>query len=132
MEELKTKIQSQEGYPLEQIKLTYKGKELENKKTLKDYDVGYKDSIYLGLRFRGILNIFVNTPQGRSISLKVESTDTVEKIKNRLQEKENIPVASQILTFAGVEMNDERTLSDYLVRNECMLTLTATETATQE
>jgi|JI6StandDraft_1071083.scaffolds.fasta_scaffold267025_1 ubiquitin C len=100
---------------------------MENKKTLKEYNVEYEDSIYLGLRFRGVLNIFISTQQGKSFPLKLESSDTIEKIKGKIQEKEGIPAPQQILTFAGVKMEDERSLCDYHIRNECVLVLSVVE-----
>ena len=96
---------------------------MENKKTLKEYNVEYEDSIYLGLRFRGVLNIFISTQQGKSFPLKLESSD----IKGKIQEKEGIPAPQQILTFAGVKMEDERSLCDYHIRNECVLVLSVVE-----
>ena len=47
------------------------------------------------------------------ITLDVEPKDTVQKIKERVEEKEGIPPAQQRLIFGGRAMNDSKTAADY-------------------
>jgi len=59
--------------------------------------------------------IKVKTLTGKEIEIDIEPTDKVERIKERVEEKEGIPPPQQRLIFSGKQMNDEKTASDYKV-----------------
>eukprot|EP00292_Cryptomonas_paramecium_P032418 CAMPEP_0113681034 /NCGR_PEP_ID=MMETSP0038_2-20120614/11722_1 /TAXON_ID=2898 /ORGANISM="Cryptomonas paramecium" /LENGTH=77 /DNA_ID=CAMNT_0000599625 /DNA_START=147 /DNA_END=380 /DNA_ORIENTATION=+ /assembly_acc=CAM_ASM_000170 len=59
------------------------------------------------------MQIKVKTLTGKEIEFDIEPTDTVRRIKERVEEKEGIPPQQQRLIFGGKQMHDDKTASDY-------------------
>lgn len=117
---IKDKIEYNEGFPKGRQCLIFADEQLEGKHTLADYNICNESTLLLVLHpcTSDAMQIFVKMQNGKTTTVRVDSSDTVNSITLKIYEKEGIPPLQQRIIFRGRRLEGRRTLAYYDIQKE--------------
>ncbi|CAB4410668.1 unnamed protein product [Rhizophagus irregularis] len=118
--QIKQNIQDRKGIPLNHQRLIFTDRQLYDEYTLLDYNIEDESTLHLECK---TMIIYVKINNGKKIDLEVEIIDTIDQIKQKIQDKKGILPVLQVLTFAGLQLYEDYNLSYYNIREESILQL---------
>ncbi|GKC07661.1 polyubiquitin [Tanacetum coccineum] len=117
-------IQNKRGINLYQQRLFKGSRQLEDGRTLADYDICNESTLLFKSRLRGCMLIIIKSLIGKNTVVEVKGSDTIMKVKDKILEVEGIPPCQQRLIFNRMTLDDSRTVADYLLQYESVVRLT--------
>lgn len=133
IEGIKSVIADKKDMHVETFYLSHSGKLLANDKTVDDYGISNNNILNLHMSIigggieteggNGTRQIFIKTLQGKTLTLEVKPEDSIGAIKQRIFEKEGIPVDQQRLVFNGKQLEDNQSVNDYNMADGCSVHL---------
>ena len=90
---------------------------LENEKTLTNYEIGSNETLRLVQILTGGFQIFIDDSAGKSLALQVQSSYTIQKVKEEFEIIQGTPVAEQRFIYDGKQLENHKVLSDYNIKD---------------
>lgn len=118
---VKQQIKDKQGIPINEQLLTFHLLSLKDDCTLYDYNIQNGDTLEYIHVSDGNINIYIKRPRTITLYLHVNITNTIESVKEIIQEKFGAPVLEQDLFFKGLLLQDSHTLQHYNITNESTL-----------
>ena len=119
LEELKSRLEAKEGFPQEEQKFIFHGKQLEDGRTLAEYNIRPGSGLTRVRRLRAVgeltedgFQIFIKTLTGKTITVEMKSSSTLADVKSSIQVKLDIPPEEQRLLFCGKQLEEGFILAD--------------------
>ena len=100
---VKMKIKNVEEIPSDRLCLIFNGRQLKDDHTLSHYNIQEESALQIVIQENG-MNVFVKTLTGKTIIVRVDPADTIKVVKQKIQEKEGIPLNHQRIIFAGKQL----------------------------
>lgn len=121
LSDVKQQVQDKIGALFDQQLLIYAGRPLEDDRLLSDGNIGPGETLHMVLRS---FPIHVKYLSGFTITINVDPSDTISKVKEKICDIQNLPVRQQrCLIFDAQELQDNLTLQHYGVRKNATLHL---------
>ena len=123
--DLKRKISDKESIPVSQQCLIAAGKPLADTDDIHTIGVQNHSVLHLVLRVpsRAPLSLSVQTPNGQNLTLNSNIADTVDQVKEVIENENGFVAAKQVLLYDGAILEGERTLGSYSIPDGTQLQL---------
>ena len=128
---VKLMIQEEERVPPGQQCLFFFNKELDDSQTLSAYNIQRESVLQVVYRIQHTIQIIVKTRTGKTITIEVDSTESIENVKRSIQIKEGISPDQQLLTYHGLKLEDEHYLHECDIHDQSTIMLAVHKKALQ-
>ena len=122
---LKSMIKAKNGFPVDEQRIVYNGRNLEDDQTVSDYNIQDKSTLNLVLPVRDnrMEVTILKETMGPVPTLAVRPNDSILDVKRKIQDMTGVPFHKQILIFAGEELQNIFTISRYNIQNKSFIDL---------